>query len=514
MHDKNFVQHPLIKPKIMQSRIYQESILGTAVGKNTLCVIPTGLGKTSIAILLAAYRLEKFPDSKAMVLAPTKPLVNQHIKTFKEFLDIDENEFQVLTGTVKQTQRMEFYESKKIIFATPQTVQNDLNENIFSLKDFSLLVIDEAHHAIGNYAYPFVVKKYLEQADNQRILALTASPGGTRDKINEIYENLGMEAVEIKTEQDEDVSPWVKEKEIEYVGVELPESFIKIKQLLNEVYESRIQTLRKMRHVGRRKPSKKDLIALQLNLRKGINQGNKWAFLAASYVAQAIKIEHAIGLLETQGIHSLEKYWKKLGQDKTKAAKKLVNNRQVSNSIFLTHELSERGSKHPKIGKLCSIVSQQVREKPNSKMIIFANYRDSVKEIANVLGSIENVKPVILIGQKEGLSQKEQIETIKQFERNEYNTLVTTSIGEEGLHLSSADIAIFYEPVASEIRNIQRKGRVARIKIGRIIFLVTKGTRDEAYYWTAKRKEKQMMKTLYDMKNSDSSFQGTLDKGF
>ena len=514
MPEEKFVHHPLIKSRALQSRMYQEAILGTAINRNTLCVIPTGLGKTSIAILLTANRLQKFPESRVMILAPTKPLVNQHIKTFRQFLNLDEDSFQVLTGTIKPSNRKDFYISKRIIFATPQTVQNDLEDNLFTLEDYSLLVIDEAHHAIGNYAYPYIVKKYLEQANNQRILGLTASPGGTRDKIKEIYRNLGMEAVEIKTEKDDDVIPWVKQKETEWITVELPESFIRIKQLLESIHEKNIRTLRKMHYVGRRKPTKRDLIALQTSLRSGINQGNKWAFLAASYVAQAIKVEHAIGLLETQGIHALENYWKKLRSDKSKAAQKLINNRNVSNAMFLTHELSERGSKHPKMGKLCSLISQQVNEKPESKMIVFANFRDSVKEIAKVLESVKDVRPVILIGQKEGLSQKEQIETIKKFEGNEYNCLVTTSIGEEGLHLSSADIAIFYEPVASEIRNIQRKGRVARIKVGRIIILITKKTRDEAYYWTAHHKERRMMKTLYGMKNGDSSFPEGSGKGF
>ena len=501
MADGNFVNHPMIKENLMQSRVYQEAILSTAIEKNTLCVIPTGLGKTSIAILLAVQRIEKFPDSRIMVLAPTKPLVNQHIKTFKQFLNLDENEFEVLTGIIKPAKRKKLYRTRKMIFATPQTVQNDLREEIFSLRDFSLLVIDEAHHAIGNYAYPYIVERYLEQAENQRILGLTASPGGTRDKIMEIYRNLGMEAVEIKTEEDEDVSPWVKKKEVEWVSVELPESFIRMKLMLVEVYEKNIRTLRKMRYVGRRKPTKRDLLAIQAGLHKNMKKDNKWAFLAASYIAQAIKIEHAIGLLETQGIHALENYWRKLREDKTKAAQKLLNNRNVSNAMFLTHELSERGSRHPKMGKLCSIISQQMRKKPESKIIVFANFRDSVREISSILESIDGARPVMLIGQKEGLSQKEQIETIRQFEQDEYNTLVTTSIGEEGLHLSSADIAIFYEPVASEIRNIQRKGRVARIKIGRIIFLMTMRTRDEAYYWTAHHKEKRMMKTLYDMKD-------------
>ncbi len=501
MPEEKFVTHPLIRSGTMQSRLYQESILGTAICKNTLCVIPTGLGKTSIAILLAAHRLQAFPESHIMVLAPTKPLVNQHKKTFMQFLNLGEGDFQVLTGNIKQPERRKLYVSRRVIFATPQTVQNDLREGVLDLADFSLLVIDEAHHAIGNYAYPYIVERYLEQGTNQRILGLTASPGGTRDKINEIYRNLGMDAVEIKTESDEDVAPWVKEKEMEWVMVDLPESFVKVKQLLDGVYDSRIRTLRKMHYVGRRKPTKRDLLAIQSGLSKGMSEGNKWAFLAASYVAQAIKIEHAAGLLETQGIYAVENYWKKLGDDKSKAAAKLLNTRDVSNAMFLTRELSARGSRHPKMSKLCSIISQQIREKSGSKIIIFANFRDSVREISKVLASIDGVRPVTLVGQKEGLSQKEQLETIKRFERDEFNCLVTTSIGEEGLHLSSADIAVFYEPVASEIRNIQRKGRVARIKVGRIVVLITRNTRDEAYYWTAHRKEKRMMQTLRDMKN-------------
>jgi ERCC4-related helicase len=499
--DAGFVSHPLLKENRIQSRFYQETILATAAEKNTLCVLPTGLGKTNIAILLAAHRLEKFPGSRILVLAPTKPLVNQHYSIFSGTMNLDPETIQPVTGTIKPQDRRKIYETGKIILATPQTIENDLTNRILSLRDFSLVVLDEAHHAVGNYAYPYIAKRYLAEGENQRILALTASPGGTKEKINEIYRNLGIETVEIRTEEDSDVASWVKEKEIEWIGVELPESFIKIKQLIDEVYEKKVETLRKLGFVSRGRVSKKDLLQTQIHLRKGINEGYKKAFLAASFVAQAIKLEHALTLLETQGIHVLESYWKKLRKDESKAAGRILNDKRITAAILLTHNLYEAGSKHPKIGKLCSIVSQQVRAKPDSMMIIFANFRDTVKEIADTLGRIDGVKPAILIGQKEGLSQKEQVDVIRRFESGEYNTLVTTSIGEEGLHLSTADIAIFYEPVPSEIRSIQRRGRVARIKLGKIIVLVTKHTRDEAYYWTAVAKERKMKRTLYDLRS-------------
>ena len=148
-------------------------------------------------------------------------------------------------------------------------------------------------------------------------------------------------------------------------------------------------------------------------------------------------------------------------------------------------------------------MNQQLREKPDSKIIVFANYRESVKEIVNSLGNVENARPVEFVGQREGITQKEQNERLRNFREGKYNVLVCTSIGEEGLDIPEMDLAVFYEPVPSGIRSIQRRGRVGRQKIGRIVLLITKGTRDEAYYWSARYKEKSMHRTLYGMKKGE-----------
>jgi Fanconi anemia group M protein len=152
------------------------------------------------------------------------------------------------------------------------------------------------------------------------------------------------------------------------------------------------------------------------------------------------------------------------------------------------------------MGKLCQIVDGQIRDKQDSKIIVFANYRDSVKEIVNSLENIEGVRPVEFVGQKEGLTQKEQIQRISDFREGVYNVLVGTSVSEEGLDIPAMDLAVFYEPVPSEIRSIQRRGRVGRQKVGRVVFLITRRTRDEAYFWSAKNKEVRMKKTLYGMR--------------
>jgi Fanconi anemia group M protein len=496
-----FVEHPLIKEKTIEARLYQEVILNKAIASDLLCVLPTGLGKTPIAIMLTAYRLTKYPDSKVLVMAPTKPLTEQHFETFKKTLKISEDSLFLITGKIKPKKREELYNKAKIIFATPQTIENDLKENRISLSDFSLLVFDEAHHSIGAYSYPYIAKVYVSSAKNPRILALTASPGGTKTKIKEIMDNLGIKEVEIRTEKDADVKPWIKEKRMGWVYVSLPEDFIKIRDYLKEAYKERVEKLKK---IGFSKPTrlvtKKDLLELQKKLSE---EEGCIKFFGASIVSQAIKLEHALSLLETQGITSLENYFKKLFQDKTKSSRSILKDKNVEMAMKLSSHLASKGYKHPKMGKLCEIVSEELRKKSEAKIIIFANYRETVKEIAKTLSFIENAKPVEFMGQKEGMTQKEQKIRIQQFKEGKYNILVATSIGEEGIDIPEVELAVFYEPVPSEIRSIQRRGRVGRTKIGRVIILIAKRTRDEAYYWTAHKKEKIMRRTLYEIKESE-----------
>lgn len=493
----------MIRPGTMEEREYQNNILKTAVQKNTLCVLPTGLGKTNIAILLTAHRLEKFPDSKVLVLAPTRPLVNQHFRAFLKVLNVPETSACVITGAIRPEKRKKLYQEKKLVFATPQVIENDIQALRLNLREFSLLVIDEAHHSIGGYAYPYIAKIYMKVSKYPRILGLTASPGGTSEKIQEICKNLKIEAVEIRSESDRDVKPWVKEKEFEFIYVELPENFRKIKEYLEEALKERIEKLKNMEFLRKTKITKKELLSLQANLNQAIREGYGKAFQASSLVAQAIKIEHALTLLETQSISVLENYWKKLQSDSSLAAKNVLQDKRISKAMEMTQELYKVGAKHPKIGKLCSIIHQEFQRKPESKIIIFANFRDTVKEIVTALERVDGAKPVDFLGQKKGMTQKHQLERLREFREGKYNILVSTSVGEEGLDIPEMDLGIFYETVPSEIRAIQRRGRVGRKKIGRVVFLVTKNTRDEAYLWSAYQKEKRMKRTLYKMKHKD-----------
>jgi len=490
-------------------RLYQELIASTASQKNTLCILPTGLGKTFVAILVAAYRMEKFPGSKILMLAPTRPLVNQHMKTFEKYIVGMEGDFISLTGKIHAKDRKILYEKGKLFFATPQLIKNDIQNKILDLANFSILFVDECHRSVKKYAYTTVVDEYIKNNPNSLILGLTASPGGIKDKIEEVKKSLHIQAVEIRTEEDEDVKPYVQETEIEKVYVELPEEFKEIKKTLQKIYNQKIYDLLSAKAIPSPKASKKDLLMAQIMLGKEYSQSKDWQALKALLsCAQAIKISHAIELIETQSISSLTQYFEKLTKDeKSSATKKLLGDFRVKKAIELTEKLFNKNVEHPKLKKLLEIIQKQIDQKPTSKIIVFANYRDSVSKIAKVLGK-KGIEAREFYGQakKKGksLSQKEQIETINEFGLEIFNVLIATSVAEEGLSIPAVDSVIFYEPVPSEIRTIQRRGRTGRTEAGKVIFLITKNTRDEWYYWSAYNKEKRMKSILEGLKEGNN----------
>jgi len=500
MRQLKLLNYDEIKP-----RLYQELIATTAVSKNTLCILPTGMGKTLVAIMVAAYRLENFPESKILMLAPTRPLVNQHMKTFRNLMRLKEPEYVALTGKIHPRDREVFYSKGRLFFATPELVRNDIDNRILDLTDYSLIIVDECHRSRKKYAYTSVIENYVKKSLNPLILGLTASPGGIRDKINEVKENLHIEAVEIRTETDDDVKPYVQEINVERVYVELPDVLKRIRLYLEEAYRKRLEWLIQVKLIYSMKVPKRELLELQVEIGKMYEQ--KKDFMVAKALttcAQAIKIEHAIGLLETQGITPLYKYFLDLEKNKkSMATRNVLNDPSIINAIKLTKELFVKGIEHPKLDKLIDLIKEELAKKTNSKIIVFANYRSSVEKITKLLGA-NNIAAKEFIGQAmksgKGLTQKEQIEILNEFGYELFNVLVATAVGEEGLDIEEVDLVIFYEPVPSEIRSIQRRGRTGRTKSGRVVFIITKGTRDEGYYWSAYHKERRMKKILYDMK--------------
>lgn len=495
-------------------RLYQETILATAANYNTLVVLPTGLGKTAISMLLAANRMNNFPQSKILIIAPTKPLVQQHLDTFKKHIEIDENRFALLTGEVAPEKREEIWKDASIIFSTPQGFENDIISNKINFEDVSLLVFDEAHRAVGNYSYVFLAKMYYKNAKYPRILALTASPGSDIKKIQEIMSSLFIEKVEVRTESDADVNPYIKNIDIQWVKVELPKPFKEVQGIFLEFLKERMKKLKEwgvLRRADLSLVSKKDLLNLQAKARQEAvaSQKNFVLWNAISVLAEIMKIYHALELIETQGINVLYKYLCKMKDEsvatKTKALKNVVSSEYFKAAMSKTESMFNRGFQHPKLVELQKIIEEKVKAKNDIKIIIFNQYRDNAANITEELNKIQGASAKLFVGQMKkgntGLSQKQQKEILDEFKKDKFNVLVATSIGEEGLDIPKVDLVIFYEPVPSEIRHIQRRGRTGRQEKGDVIVLMAKDTRDEGYRWSSHQKEKKMHRNLIKLKN-------------
>jgi ERCC4-related helicase len=501
--------HPLLKGGI-KLREYQESAVAVALSQNTLVVLPTGLGKTVIALFLAAHRLHKFPESKILFLAPTKPLVQQHLGSFRESLNLEEKQFALLTGAEPAGKRKGLWKGARAVFATPQTIENDLITGNIDLREVSFIVFDEAHRASGEYAYVFIAKKYLEQGRDKLSLALTASPGSDKEKIGEIIRNLNIESVEIKTDKDRDVKPYVERMDAEWVKIKLPENFARLRGLLRQAIKEYAKRLKDKGYLsGKQWDSlgKRDLLGLQSQLREAMLSGERVGD-DVSDVAALIKLEHGLELLETQGITALNEYFKRLRTQKSRATNFLLARDDIRAAIGLAQVLQMQGIEHPKLARLKELVEEQLSRKNASKILVFTQYRDSVEKIISTLEG-KNISPRRLIGQavkgkQKGMSQKEQKEVLNEFNLGFFNTLACTSVGEEGLDIDEVDLVIFYEPVPSEIRTIQRRGRTARKKPGRLVVLMTEGTRDETYFWSAFHKERRMHAAIKETKREYS----------
>ncbi len=509
-----YVSHPMLKECGVEARGYQVSIANKAAEKNTLVVLPTGLGKTQIAVLVAANRLQSYPGSKVLIVAPTRPLAEQHLRSFSGCMNLVGEQLLLVTGNVEPSKREKLYKWATVICATPQTIENDITCKRLDMEDISLLVVDEVHRAVKKYAYPVVANRYLKSARNPRVLGLTASPGSDETKIREICGHLGIEAVEIRNETDADVAGYVRLQEIEVikVGLEGPllAAQVELKLALNE-------RMKKLKEWGLHVLGKKDLLMAQQRMQAKLKEGKGPIYYQyLSGIAETIKLWHALELVETQSVAAASAYMGKMEEGETRAAKRLVSDPRVSNAVLAIRRLKEEGKEHPKMERLCETIRQELERNPELKMIVFSHYRDNIAAIVRRLKAIEGCRPAVLIGQSNrpggreataeesrGLSQKEQMDIIRDYECDVYNTLVTSPIGEEGLHLASADLAIFYEPVPSEIRTIQRRGRVGRTKVGRIIMLITRGTRDEINFYVARRKEARMKEILHGMRNGD-----------
>ncbi|HUR61245.1 MAG TPA: DEAD/DEAH box helicase [Candidatus Thermoplasmatota archaeon] len=506
------VTHPLLKAETVEFRGYQANLARIAQKDDTLVVLPTGMGKTIVALLAIADALQG-GAKRILLLAPTRPLVEQHAAFFGAVLAAPWGErVQGLTGTQTPEKRARAYASEGLVCATPQVIQNDMVGGRLDLSTFDWVVFDEAHRAVGDYPYAFIGTELQRRHPKGRRLGLTASPGHDVRKIDEVRQNLGLAHVEIRTPADADVAPYVQTVQMEWETLPLPPTMARVSAKLQEALAERVRTLKGLGilKTAGSKPNRRELLELAGILQAKITQAanpDPSLYQGLSLQAQALKIQHAIEQVETQGSAAFIEYMEGVRAEAaspkaSKASRSIAEDPRINEAY---HVARFDTSETPKLARTGVLVREFIASDPAARCIVFTHYRSTCEVVAGHLAKLPGVRPVVFVGQgkrggQEGMSQKSQKETLDRFRAGEVNVLVATSVAEEGLDIPDTDLVVFFEPIPSEIRAIQRRGRTGRQREGRVVVLMTKGTQDEAAHWSARRKEQEMVREMHNLR--------------
>ncbi|KAF4337051.1 fanconi anemia group M [Fusarium beomiforme] len=498
-------------------RDYQFSIVKNSLFNNTLVALPTGLGKTFIAatVMLNFYRWTK--KAKLVFVAPTKPLVAQQVDACYNIAGIPRSETTLLTGDIPPVLRVDEWETRRVFFMTPQTLLNDISHGYADPKSIALLVIDEAHRAVGEYAYAKVTKLIRRFSKSFRVLALTATPGSKIETVQEVIDNLGISHCEIRTEDSIDIRQYVHRRNIEQVVLDPSDEMILVSELFTKALKPMTDKLSSQNIWFGRSPMAITAYGLMQSQREWFASRGRHANRGVQHMMRAVfsvltSIAHSIKLLNFHGIKpfydnlvDLRSEQEGKGEKGSKYKRQLI---QDSNFLELMDKISkwlrtEGFVGHPKLTALADTVLNHFMDQGDNsatRVIVFSEYRDSAEDIVRMLNKHQPlIKASVFVGQAdgkrgEGMKQAQQIEAIERFKKGDFNVLVATSIGEEGLDIGQVDLIVCYDSSASPIRMLQRMGRTGRKRAGNIVLLLMRGKEEEQF---AKSKDNyEKMQTL------------------
>ncbi|KAI1264168.1 type III restriction enzyme [Xylariaceae sp. FL1019] len=492
------------------SRDYQYSIVKNGLFNNTLVALPTGLGKTFIAATIMLNYFRWMKTAKLVFVAPTKPLVSQQIDACFYIAGIPRSQTTLLTGDVSPANRAEEWMTKRVFFMTPQTLENDLSAGYADPKAIGLLVVDEAHRATGNYSYVKVVSFIRRFSQSFRLLALTATPGSSVEAVQEVIDGLKISCVEVRTEVSIDIKPYIHQRNEEIIVLDPSDEMEHVMELFSKALQPIVDKIRQQNTYYRSDPmslttfglmkAKNDWMA---RAGKNANQGLK--SMMSAIFAILMSLAHTIQLLKYHGIKpffdNLVEFRADVenkGQKGSKYKRQIVEDKSFQEMMTKVDRWLKRDDfvGHPKLTYLSDTILNHFMDagegregsaSSNTRIIVFSKYRDSAEEIVRVLNTHKPlIRAAVFVGQADskrsaGMSQVEQIQRIQKFKEGEFNVLVATSIGEEGLDIGQVDLIICNDASASPIQTLQRMGRTGRKRAGRVVLLLMRGKEQQDF---------------------------------
>ncbi|KAH8277300.1 hypothetical protein KR026_008865 [Drosophila bipectinata] len=502
--------HNWIYPTNMPLRSYQQTIVQSALYKNTLVVLPTGLGKTFIAAVVMYNFYRWYPQGKIVFMAPTRPLVAQQINASQKIMPFAAADTVQLTGQLARPKRAHLWATKRVFFVTPQVVHSDMLEAeggaTFPFASVKLIVVDEAHRAKGRYAYTQVADSMMAHNRNFRMLALSATPGRNMEDVATVCQNLFISNLQVRWDTSIDVQPYIHRRTIRTIVVSIKDRIKEPREQLLQIIEPYLRQLIEADIIKGNKGSisKNSLLYEQKSfLDRSIQGRHPEHNIIMGNFSMCISLYHSLELMERHGLRVFVNNFDADEDGREKFV--LARDRQLrdlveqvrqelgANPLNYTTSAMTNGEVpplpadldfgHAKYEKLRQVLLQHFESHSDSRAIVFCEYRESVMLIQRLLLQHRPLlRPRCFVGQgatvgaSYALTQKQQLQIMADFRSGTSNVLVATSIGEEGIDVGEVELIVCFDICSSNpTRFVQRIGRTGRKKNGEVVMLVTEG---------------------------------------
>ena len=433
------IDRPLVMPDVLERREYQLQLAERALSAHSLICLPTGLGKTTVSLLVTAARLHD-AGGKALLLAPTKPLVAQHADFYREALEVPDDEVVVFTGEVRPEDRADRWADARVVLATPQVVENDLVGNRIDLDRVTHCTFDECHRATGEYAYNYIAERYHADADDPLVTGMSASPGDDEEAILDVCENLGIDNVEVMTEEDADVGAYTYDTNVEWKRIDLPETVLEIRDAISDVVEDRMATLKEfgVTNTTQADVSEREIQRIQGKVQELMNADKSEGYEGMSLLAEVRKLRTALTYVETQSVESFRRYMERQTEAARSSGASKADQRMVSepNVREAVRKAEAYDDLHPKFRRARMLLAETLGIEGGERVILFTESRDTAEALTDFLS--EHFATEKFVGQSDtegsdGMTQVQQQDTLERFRGGEFEVLVSTSVAEEGL---------------------------------------------------------------------------------
>jgi len=391
------VSHDMLNDGIVEARAYQLEAVDEALNSSMLLVMPTAAGKTAVIWMMISEKLSG--GGKAIMIAPTVGLVDQHIRSLREVLNLDD-EIVSVTGQIPPAKRIEKWNGARLVVATPKVVVNDANNGVVDLSDFSVLVVDEAHHCTGDHAMAQVCDKYISENLDPHVLGVTASPGHRPETVREICSRTGALRIHIRNSGEGMLSGYLSELEVREITVIVPEEMIRLSEPFKIWQQGIVDRERRLgRYVMPGMINFSGLSNAMDRAKSAIGRGEASGYQSVSQIAVAMRLHHLINCLMSQGVSASREYLDRL-EDEESGSKKTVRDflRDIRIRELRTN-LAEMDEIHSKIGAVRRMVRERIKRDSKSRIIVFANYRDTIASLEASLEGLKGITPIRFVGQ-------------------------------------------------------------------------------------------------------------------